>query len=283
MTDPATLASQLADAERRLATATALLNDTPPMVVAGASSHWRNWWDRVVAFLHPPATAAPREQGQEGKYAAHDNAGPPYHVAESCNQRGCPWHGERNAPPPAADVPRETGLCRCEHSSRAHGTGGWCTVPLGRGLVCTCTSFQPRDRSAPAPSSPPEASALERVSAIHKGIYGGNSDPNRCVCAEKETGRYADTPHVHYRKPPFACARCECKAYEPALPSPAVQGEAMALTDERRKQLAEHGMRLLCPQWADGVHLFDNRPVDAKRCACGYTVERLAALPGEPR
>jgi len=39
------------------------------------------------------------------------------------------------------------------------------------------------------------------------------------VCAEKETGRYADTPHVHYPEPPYACARgCGCEAYDPAVP-----------------------------------------------------------------
>ena len=58
----------------------------------------------------------------------------------------------------------------------------------------------------------------ERVAAIHKGIYGGNSDPNRCVCAEKELGRNADTPHRHYEEPPYSCARCECEAYVPAIP-----------------------------------------------------------------
>ena len=61
-------------------------------------------------------------------------------------------------------------------------------------------------------------STAERVAAIHKGIYGGNSDPNRCVCAEKEKGRNADTPHRHYEEPPYSCARCECTAYTPAIP-----------------------------------------------------------------
>lgn len=33
----------------------------------------------------------------------------------------------------------------------------------------------------------------ERVEAIWKGLRGGNSDPNRCVCAEKETGQQHET------------------------------------------------------------------------------------------
>jgi hypothetical protein len=58
-----------------------------------------------------------------------------------------------------------------------------------------------------------------RSQLIRKGLYGGNSDPNRCVCAEKEKGQYAGTPHTHYAEPPHACARgCGCKAYEPAMP-----------------------------------------------------------------
>lgn len=44
-----------------------------------------------------------------------------------------------------------------------------------------------------------------------------NSHPDRCVCQELETGRHAGTPHTHYSTAPYACARCACKAYEPAL------------------------------------------------------------------
>jgi hypothetical protein len=58
----------------------------------------------------------------------------------------------------------------------------------------------------------------ERVAAIWRGLRGGNSDPNRCECTEQETGQNADTPHRHYDKPPFGCARCRCPAYKPAIP-----------------------------------------------------------------
>jgi hypothetical protein len=59
-----------------------------------------------------------------------------------------------------------------------------------------------------------------RVAAIWKGLRGGHTDPNRCVCAEKEPIHRdgGDTPHRHYEEPPFACARgCGCKAWEPAV------------------------------------------------------------------
>lgn len=46
---------------------------------------------------------------------------------------------------------------------------------------------------------------------------GGNFHPDRCVCQTKETGQFADTPHKHYREPPYACARCHCAAYRPAV------------------------------------------------------------------
>jgi hypothetical protein len=43
----------------------------------------------------------------------------------------------------------------------------------------------------------------------------------------------------------------------------------------RRGQLAYHSLKLLCPQWSDGVHLFADG-YNEKHCACGYQVERLA-------
>lgn len=61
-----------------------------------------------------------------------------------------------------------------------------------------------------------ETDLAKRAASIRGGIYGAIGDPNRCVCSDKETGRYADTPHKHYDKPPFACARCKCKAYRPS-------------------------------------------------------------------
>jgi len=81
-----------------------------------------------------------------------------------------------------------------------------------------CNAQHWTQAASPAPEAPRELTVAERVEAIHKGIHGGNSDPNRCVCAEKERGNYPDTPHRHYAEPPFACARCECKAYDPAVP-----------------------------------------------------------------
>lgn len=61
-------------------------------------------------------------------------------------------------------------------------------------------------------------STAERVEAIWKGLRGGNTDPNRCVCAEQEKGQNACTPHRHYEEAPYSCARCQCTAYSPAIP-----------------------------------------------------------------
>lgn len=74
--------------------------------------------------------------------------------------------------------------------------------------------------AAPAQVTSVVLSVAARVAAIAKGISGGSSDPNRCVCAEQEHGRFADTPHRHYEEPPFRCARCHCEAYSPAVAGP---------------------------------------------------------------
>lgn len=66
------------------------------------------------------------------------------------------------------------------------------------------------------------------------GVRGGNHHPDRCRCqgdpfrgdgaGSNEALRrgahnrdpYADTtPHKHYDRPPFACARCSCDRYLP--------------------------------------------------------------------
>lgn len=63
------------------------------------------------------------------------------------------------------------------------------------------------------------------------GPLGGNHHPDRCVCQGNPNptrlsgdglrrgacGPNGDTtPHKHYDKPPYSCARClECSAYEP--------------------------------------------------------------------
>lgn len=60
---------------------------------------------------------------------------------------------------------------------------------------------------------------VRRFSETTGVLRGGNAHPDRCVCQTKETGPYADTPHTHYQVPPYACARCKCAAYDPALPS----------------------------------------------------------------
>lgn len=61
------------------------------------------------------------------------------------------------------------------------------------------------------------ATRVRRFSETTGRLRGGNRHHDRCVCQEKEVGTFADTPHVHYGKPPFSCARCECEAYEPAV------------------------------------------------------------------
>jgi len=85
-----------------------------------------------------------------------------------------------------------------------------------------------------------------RSHLIRNGLHGGNSDPNRCVCAEKETGRYADTPHVHYPEPPYACARgCGCEAYDPAVPpvpavdEPTLEAQLAEATGRQQRALAD--------------------------------------------
>lgn len=40
----------------------------------------------------------------------------------------------------------------------------------------------------------------------------------RCKCVAKERGPFAGTRHEHYDEPPYSCARCSCKAYEPVAP-----------------------------------------------------------------
>lgn len=98
----------------------------------------------------------------------------------------------------------------------------------------------------------PSVDLRARVAAIGKGIYGGNSDPNRCVCAEKETGHYAGTPHRHYEEPPFACARCACSAYAPAVSPPApveVPGEAVERSELGARYVARAAARLTAQTW----------------------------------
>lgn len=68
------------------------------------------------------------------------------------------------------------------------------------------------------PTNQMPMTTAERVVAIGKGLHGGSSDPNRCVCASTETGHFADTPHRHYEDPPYSCARCNCGAYVAAIP-----------------------------------------------------------------
>jgi hypothetical protein len=67
-------------------------------------------------------------------------------------------------------------------------------------------------------NKPPMPERLQRFNDGTGCLYGGNSHPDRCVCQEKETGRFAGTPHKHYDEPPYNCARCRCKAYDPAVP-----------------------------------------------------------------
>lgn len=56
------------------------------------------------------------------------------------------------------------------------------------------------------------------------GPAGGNRHPDRCKCQGNDT-----TPHKHYDDFPYSCARCmKCKAYDPALPDPAIRRKRVA-------------------------------------------------------
>ena len=156
-----------------------------------------------------------------------------YHCGGSM---GDPWHAELLAPV------QSIGWYRCEadaiaathahaHAAEAKAKGGDTAPDRAqlKGAYChacglrlqgvyvgingehvRCDDLEACDARGQAP--------VHRSQLIRKGLYGGASDPNRCVCAEKETGQYADTPHTHYAEPPHACARCRCKAYDPAVP-----------------------------------------------------------------
>ena len=66
---------------------------------------------------------------------------------------------------------------------------------------------------------------VHRSQLIGRGVYGGQADPNRCVCADEESGPFA-SPHTHYDDAPnYPCARCDCKEYRPAEPRPAEPAE----------------------------------------------------------
>ena len=58
----------------------------------------------------------------------------------------------------------------------------------------------------------------DSTGALSWGRRSANEHPHRCVCQAREMGRYAGTPHKHYAEAPHMCARCECRAYEPAFP-----------------------------------------------------------------
>ncbi len=69
----------------------------------------------------------------------------------------------------------------------------------------------------------------ERLGYAHEGFHNAklmmrqNKPPVpegmrqgiRCKCWAEETGQFAGTRHEHYDEPPYSCARCKCKAYEP--------------------------------------------------------------------
>lgn len=67
---------------------------------------------------------------------------------------------------------------------------------------------------------PPVPERLQRFNDGTGCLTGGNQHSDRCVCQTKETGQFAGTPHKHYDEPPYACARCGCKAYDPAERGP---------------------------------------------------------------
>jgi hypothetical protein len=64
---------------------------------------------------------------------------------------------------------------------------------------------------------PPVPERLQRFNNETACLTGGNAHPDRCKCQEKETGQFAGTPHKHYDEPPYNCARCSCRAYEPLV------------------------------------------------------------------
>jgi hypothetical protein len=70
-------------------------------------------------------------------------------------------------------------------------------------------------------TAPANSERVKRFNSTVGAIRGGNDHPDRCVCQRKETGPFADTPHVHYDAAPHQCARCGCPGYEPELPATA--------------------------------------------------------------
>ena len=125
------------------------------------------------------------------------------------------------------------GFAKAVNRSSAEADSDTPDYVLGRFLADVLRAFGIAMRAraqhaTPAPVEPEAPPAVHRSQLIRKGLYGGDTDPNRCVCAEKEKGPNAGTPHTHYAEPPHACARCRCKAYDPAVPpvepTPAAQG-----------------------------------------------------------
>jgi hypothetical protein len=194
----------------------------------------------------------------------HDNP----EGCDDCNQtgvRGAPPALAADAhvpwPPEKGDRARHRDGSTYEFTGEQNDSGGWNVVDpvtrkpiggigkaaidggmfmlLGRSASAAPTSDQLVEKVGPLPTTglasaapteepPREQTIAERVASIAKGLYGGATDPNRCVCAEQEKGRNAGTPHRHYTEPPYACARCDCKAYAPAIAATPSSGSSPA-------------------------------------------------------
>ena len=63
------------------------------------------------------------------------------------------------------------------------------------------------------------AQRVQRFNATTGAIRGGNEHPDRREC-QHGPDAHPDTPHQHYDRPPFSCARCghrNCEGYRPAV------------------------------------------------------------------
>ena len=93
-----------------------------------------------------------------------------------------------------------------------------------------------------APRTPLER--IENFRATTGAISGGIDHPERCKCQDLPDN-YPGTPHQHYREPPYQCARCSCKGYDPAVPEPRGHAEgresmeALRFTSMRIEQQLE--------------------------------------------
>jgi len=119
--------------------------------------------------------------GEDAKtYAAHDNAGPPLYPAESCNQRGCPWHGERVA----------TGLATWAPHPATGGSGAGISATVAVDAVGLFIDAGNRDKQSalePTPDEPQTCIKCKKTEGRCTCTGGPQFEPE-CTCYEVTGG-----------------------------------------------------------------------------------------------